>query len=372
MKTIASSFRWNILLALVAALLVTACTSPYNQVGFQGRLLTASGSPVNGNVNMQVVYWTCETGTSGLGCSRAYTDTATVVTDGLFSFPIGEAAFASSGGPDPAVYAQPLWAELTVNGETLAPRQPLTGSPYAMTLVSGAVIGDGQGIGTITNDDSAVVAFNPAGVSNHTVSGQTIDYGTLTLTNAADGTLLVLANAGSGDYIRGCTGTGANDRTCSDLNFRVQANGNVTADGSFTGGGADFAERIEVDGVAARLQPGDVLVISDRQDRSVEISTEPYATAVLGVYSTQPGFVGGTTALHDDPTGTVPVAFVGIVPVKVTAVNGPIRRGDLLTTSSVRGHAMLATEYVPGAILGKAMGELISGTGVIEVALIIR
>ncbi|HRF49244.1 MAG TPA: hypothetical protein PLC98_16550 [Anaerolineales bacterium] len=350
MKTIASSFRWNILLALVAALLVTACTSPYNQVGFQGRLLTASGSPVNGNVNMQVVYWTCETGTSGLGCSRAYTDTATVaVTDGLFSFPIGEAAFASSGGPDPAVYAQPLWAELTVNGETLAPRQPLTGSPYAMTLVSGAVIG-----------------------SNHTVSGQTIDYGTLTLTNAADGTLLVLANAGSGDYIRGCTGTGANDRTCSDLNFRVQANGNVTADGSFTGGGADFAERIEVDGVAARLQPGDVLVISDRQDRSVEISTEPYATAVLGVYSTQPGFVGGTTALHDDPTGTVPVAFVGIVPVKVTAVNGPIRRGDLLTTSSVRGHAMLATEYVPGAILGKAMGELISGTGVIEVALIIR
>ena len=33
---------------------------------------------------------------------------------------------------------------------------------------------------------------------------------------------------------------------------------------------------------------------------------------------------------------------------------------------------MLATDYVPGAILGKAMGELTNGTGVIDVALIIR
>ncbi len=338
--------RWNTILGLVVTLVVTACTSPFNQVGFQGRLLTSAGAPVNGDVTMTVVYMGCSTGS----CTHAYTDTATVtVTDGLFNFPIGEAALHTLGGPDPAIYAQPLWAEITVNGETLTPRQPLTGSPYAMSLVGGAVVG-----------------------SSHTIANQGTDYGALTVANGTDGTVLVLANgSNSGDFIRACQGSGSS-RSCSNLRFRVSGTGNVTADGAFAGGGADFAERIEVDGSAARLQPGDVLVISDSKDRAVELSTKPYATAVLGVYSTQPGFVGGTAALHDDPTGTVPVAFVGIVPVKVTAANGPIHRGDLLTTSSVRGHAMLATEYVPGAILGKAMGELESGTGVIEVALIIR
>ncbi len=354
MNRFRKTLRLNTLLGLAAMLIVTACTSPYNQVGFQGRLLTAAGVPVNGPVSMQVVYWTCSSGTSGIGCSRAYTDTATVtVTDGLFNFPIGEATIPAVGGPDPAIYAQPLWAEVSVNGETLSPRQPLTGSPYAMSLIGGAVIG-----------------------SSHSTSGSTpvsIDYGSLTVTSSGTGgTALVVANAGSGDFIRACTGASASSRACGDLRFRVQANGNVTADGTINGGGADFAERIVVDGAAARLQPGDVLVISDSKDRAVELSTKAYATSVLGVYSTQPGFLGGTAALNDDPTGSVPVAFVGIVPVKVTAVNGPIHRGDLLTTSAVRGHAMLATEYVPGAILGKAMGELASGTGVIDVALIIR
>jgi len=332
----------------VTLLLLTSCSSPTNQVGFSGRLLTSGGVPINGNVNMQVVYWTCASGT-GIGCNRVYTDTATItVTDGLFNFPIGEAVLPHAGGPDPGIYAQPLWAEVTVNGETLSPRQPLTGAPYAMTLVGGAVIG-----------------------SQHSTSSQGIDYGSLTVTSAG-GTALVIANNGSGDFIRACVGSSTSSRSCSDLRFRVQANGNVTADGTFTGGGADFAERIVVDGVASRLRPGDVLVISDSKDRAVEISSKPYSTAVLGVYSTQPGFLGGTAALHDNPAGTVPVAFVGIVPVRVTAANGPIRRGDLLTTSALPGHAMLATEYVPGAILGKAMGELKSGTGVIEVALLVR
>jgi hypothetical protein len=49
--------------------------------------------------------------------------------------------------------------------------------------------------------------------------------------------------------------------------------------------------------------------------------------------------------------------------------------GDLLTTSSIPGFAMRAEPvnidgieiYRPGTILGKAMGTLESGTGIIEV-----
>ncbi len=63
------------------------------------------------------------------------------------------------------------------------------------------------------------------------------------------------------------------------------------------------------------------------------------------------------------------MAMVGIVPTKVTTENGPIHRGDLLVSSSLPGYAMKGTDRsrLIGAVLGKAMGSLDSGSGVIEV-----
>jgi hypothetical protein len=63
------------------------------------------------------------------------------------------------------------------------------------------------------------------------------------------------------------------------------------------------------------------------------------------------------------------------VPCKVIDENGPIERGDLLTSSSTPGHAMRASSVMldgqeiqrPGTIIGKAVGSLASGTGIIEV-----
>ena len=57
------------------------------------------------------------------------------------------------------------------------------------------------------------------------------------------------------------------------------------------------------------------------------------------------------------------------MPTKVSAENGPIRRGDLLVTSSTPGYAMKGTDHsrMLGAVIGKAMGSLNSGTGVVEV-----
>jgi hypothetical protein len=53
----------------------------------------------------------------------------------------------------------------------------------------------------------------------------------------------------------------------------------------------------------------------------------------------------------------------------VTAENGPIHRGDLLVTSAKAGYAMKGTDRnrMLGAVIGKAMGSLDSGSGVIEV-----
>ena len=170
-----------------------------------------------------------------------------------------------------------------------------------------------------------------------------------------------------------------------DTVFAVESDGDVLADGSFTGP-ADFAEVMSVAGEKGDYEPGDVLVIGP--DGDVTRSTKAYATELAGVYSTKPGFVGDTEITrqgieaYDEPERGVriPVALLGIVPAKVSAENGAIHPGDLLTTSSTAGHAMKASPvvingieiYPTGTILGKALESLEQGTGVIKVLVTLR
>jgi hypothetical protein len=134
--------------------------------------------------------------------------------------------------------------------------------------------------------------------------------------------------------------------------------------------GGDYAESVDIAGDRKNYEPGDVLVIGAESGSDVLKSAEPYSTLVAGIYSTKPGVVGRRQTT--DPkisTTEVPMAMVGIVPTKVSAENGSIMRGDLLVTSSMVGYAMKGTERskMLGAVLGKALGNLDSGTGVIEV-----
>ena len=173
----------------------------------------------------------------------------------------------------------------------------------------------------------------------------------------------VRATTANGDIYRGY------NSSPYDLEFKVTNDGEVYADGSFHSGGADFAELLPaVDG----LEPGDVLIIG--LDGQLARSTEANQPTVVGVYSTEPGFLGGS-ADDTDAEGKVPLAVVGVVPVKVSAENGPIRPGDLLTTSAAPGYAMLALPvdfngiqfHLPGTIIGKALEGLEEGTGIIMV-----
>ena len=186
---------------------------------------------------------------------------------------------------------------------------------------------------------------------------------------------------------------------CADIEFRVRRNGNVTADGSFTGSGADYADIMSVAGDPASYSPGDVIVID--ADGKLVKSSQPNAPNVVGVYSTNPAFIGdprGARELKtpdgrnvesenvseeemqqameaDQDDGLIPVGLVGIIPTNVSAENGPIRPGDLLTTSATAGHAMKASPlilsgiefYAPGTIIGKALEPHESGTGLIKV-----
>ena len=99
-------------------------------------------------------------------------------------------------------------------------------------------------------------------------------------------------------------------------------------------------------------------------------ANQAYSAAVAGIYSTKPGFVGRLQPANDPASANeVPMAMVGRVPTKVSAENGPIHVGDLLVTSSTMGYAMKGTDrsQMLGAVVGKALSSLDSGTGVIMV-----
>jgi hypothetical protein len=179
-----------------------------------------------------------------------------------------------------------------------------------------------------------------------------------------------------------------------DIKFRLWADGDVTADGVFTGGGADFAEMVKVTRGGTSVEAGDVMVIDPGSQRGFARATEARSTLVAGIYSTAPGFLASehdwdqlameigmapeprdeneeAVAVKPLEVGArideVPLAVVGIVPCKVSAENGAIRAGDLLVTAATPGHAMRDENPRVGTIVGKALGSLTSGTGVISV-----
>lgn len=137
--------------------------------------------------------------------------------------------------------------------------------------------------------------------------------------------------------------------------------------------GGDYAESVDVTGDRKHYGPGDVLVIDPNAPGKFLKSAEPYSTTVMGVYSTKPGVLGRRQTTPKNPD-EVPMAMVGIVPTKVNAENGAIRPGDLLVTSSTVGYAMKGTDRsrMLGAVIGKALGSLDSGKGVIEVGVTLQ
>jgi len=163
---------------------------------------------------------------------------------------------------------------------------------------------------------------------------------------------------------------------------KLEVSGNLrfTSDGSvqktaWTGVlcGGDYAEAMNAAGGKSKYEPGDVLVLASDDNRDVQKSSEPYSTMVAGIVATKPGVVGLRAAVAK-LSDNVPMAMVGVVPAKVSAENGPIHRGDLLVTASQPGYAMKGTDRsrMLGAVIGKAMGSLDSGTGVIEVLLTLQ
>ena len=128
-----------------------------------------------------------------------------------------------------------------------------------------------------------------------------------------------------------------------------------------------------IDGYNKNRQLGEglpyiVLVIDG--DSRLRPCALPYDKKVAGGVSGANGYSPGI--VMDDslaPEKRLPVALNGKVYCKVDAGFSAIEVGDLLTTSPVEGHAMKATDQSKafGAVIGKALGSLDTGCGLIPV-----
>ena len=159
-----------------------------------------------------------------------------------------------------------------------------------------------------------------------------------------------------------------------------------------SGASIDIAEYIY--NTNGDTEPGDIVVADPAKKQSVLRSSTPYQESCLGVVSTNPHLTMGMELVTDEKTGEeIPgvqatrLALNGRVPVKVNDENGPIRPGDLITTSSTPGYGMKWTpldlsqakdfeemkkmlaenERRRHAIIGKAVEALPSGSGKILV-----
>lgn len=122
---------------------------------------------------------------------------------------------------------------------------------------------------------------------------------------------------------------------------------------------ADVAEKYLADQAYA---PGTVVEIGGTAEVT---ETSSFASArVAGVVSTDPALIMNSTATGEH---VVAVALLGRVPCRVA---GHIRRGDLVCSSIIPGHAVSlpADQYQPGVVIGKALQDHDrDGPGVIEV-----
>ncbi len=294
-----------------------------SQIAFQGLLFddtVSPSAPVEGSVNLEVRLWDAASGGSVQWGPE--THNGVPVSTGVFQIALG----SSVSLPISVFDGSPLFLGISVNGEAELPRTQLLASPFAMRA---------QEADHALTADTAIISDD----GDWTQSGADLYFDT------------------------GNVGIGTD--TPSAL---LDVAGQVTTEILEITGGADLAEPFTMSQGA--LPVGSVVVIDAANPGQLALSHRSYDSRVAGVISGAGGVRPGLTLYQQGKfDGGQNVALTGRVYVNATASHGAIQPGDLLTTSDVPGHAMKATERdrMQGAVLGKAMSSLESGTGLVLV-----
>lgn len=230
----------------------------------------------------------------------------------------------------------------------------------------GAVVGrnDSTGIGVRGfNTKTGVGVLGQSGISGGTGVGGRFENVNAANTNDV---LQVLSNSTGNLMVLKKSGSNV---------ARIDATGRGYFNGGTVSGGADLAEAFDVEGDKQTYEPGDVMVISTINDRTLTRSDDAYSGLVVGVYATKPGILLTEDLIDGMVEDKIPLGVVGVIPTKVCMEGGEIKRGDFLVTSSLTGVAMKAdmSRIKIGQLIGKALqGYNEEGVGKIKVLVNVR
>jgi hypothetical protein len=232
------------------------------------------------------------------------------------------------------------------------------------TVVGQSYLWDDQGSG---RDQATIRAHhaNPnAGMAAYVTNES--NYATAHFENYAAGEVLFLKSNG-GRLIRGI------DRNGGET-FWVDETGLAHVRALEIRGGADLSERFDVAATPeAPVEPGMVVAIDPANPEGGLVPSQgAYARTVAGIVAGAGGIEPGMLLYQENVAGADgdhPVALTGRVFARADTSNGPIRPGDLLTTSERTGYAMKASDWQrsQGAVIGKSLGSLDEETGLVLV-----
>lgn len=297
--------------------------------GSQSAGVRGTAGAASGNViGVEGVALTSPSGTGLVGrgaATGAFIEATGATSTGLFAYGKSRAIWAENTGSGPAIYAT------------------------------------GNGAGR-DNATLRIVSSQPsAGMCQYVTNSST--WATTHMQNDGAGEVLWLQKPTTGNFIVAYDGT--------QYKFWVDSNGVTHTKVLEILGGSDLSERFDVADEAQTIEPGTVVSIDPDHEGRLSVSRTPYDHRVAGIVSgaggVKTGMLMGQEGSKAD--GAHPIALSGRVYCRASAVNGSIRPGDLLTTSSLPGHAMRVDDpaRAQGAILGKAMGSLEEGEGLVLV-----
>ena len=221
----------------------------------------------------------------------------------------------------------------------------------------------------VNGDGGQIAIYNYAGTPTIYLDGDTgVSGGQIALQNSAGiETIEIDAEevAGNGAQI---VLRKANGQASIVLDAEQGGDGRIITEVLEITGGADLVESFDTGSVVC--EPGSVLAIDPERPGELMLASVPYDSRVAGIVSgagdVRPGLHMGQLGVA---SGSTPVALTGRVYVRCSDENGPVRPGDLLTSSSTAGVAMRATdaERAFGAVIGKAMTSLEGAHGLVLV-----